>query len=148
MREIKFRAWDNVEMKMHNPGEEDEIHFYFDGSGIMAERLIDVEVCTPEGDRGIYGESEKLEHLIYMQYTGLKDKNDVEIYEGDLVSTDLSRPYLIVEFRNGAFMYQCHHGGQDYYDHMEPAFKDVITETKYHKVIGNIHENPELLNHG
>ena len=79
------------------------------------------------------------------RYTGLKDKNDTEIYEGDILSTDLSRPYLIVEFRNGAFMYQCHDGGRNYYDFMEPANERLKFNTKYHEVIGNIYENPELL---
>lgn len=79
------------------------------------------------------------------QYTGISDKEGVPIFDGDIVTTDLSRPYLIVEFRNGAFMYQCHHNGQDYYDHMESPYSDVVESTKYHKVIGNIQDNPELI---
>jgi len=81
------------------------------------------------------------------QYIGLEDKAGTPIFEGDIVSTDLSRPFLIVEFRNGAFMFQCHHNGQDYYDHIEPAWENLKTKTKYHEVIGNIYDNPELLEH-
>ncbi|NLU51577.1 MAG: hypothetical protein GXX10_01755 [Clostridiaceae bacterium] len=78
------------------------------------------------------------------QYTGLKDKNGREIYEGDICSTDLSRPYLIVLFRNGAFMYQCHDDGNDYFDIMLPIEEESETDN-YTEVIGNIHDNPELL---
>ena len=79
------------------------------------------------------------------QYTGLRDKNGKRIFEGDMVSTDIERPYLIVEFRDGCFMFNCNDGGEDYYDIMLPILKDPQSVYKYGEVIGNIHDNPELL---
>ncbi|MEK4085639.1 YopX family protein [Psychrobacillus sp. FSL K6-1415] len=125
MREIKFRAWETGEEIMH-PNVTNGV--YQD-----PDEIIDFDFVLG------------LERFKVMQYTGLKDKDGTEIFEGDIVSTDLSRPFLIVEFRNGAFMYQCHHNGQDYYDFMEPSYEEIKEFTKYHKVIGNIYENPELL---
>lgn len=78
------------------------------------------------------------------QYTGLYDENGIDIYEGDIVSTDLAVPYLIVEFRNGAFMFKCNDGGESYYDMMLPLEADDNT-IRHGEVIGNIHDNPELL---
>ena len=82
------------------------------------------------------------------QYTGLTDKNGKKIFEGDILDTDLKRPYLVVEFRDGCFMFNCNDGGDDYYDIMLPIVKEAHTEYKYGKVIGNIHDNPELLKGG
>ena len=82
------------------------------------------------------------------QYTGLTDKNGKKIFEGDIVSTDIKRPYLIVEFRDGCFMFNCNDGGEDYYDIMLPICKEAHTEYEYGEIIGNIHDNPELLKGG
>lgn len=82
------------------------------------------------------------------QYTGLLDKNGERIWEGDVVSTDVERPYLIVEFRDGCFMFNCNDGGEDYYDIMLPILKEPQTVYKYGEVIGNIHDNPEFCNGG
>lgn len=79
------------------------------------------------------------------QYTGLTDKNGKRIFEGDMVSTDIERPYLIVEFRGGCFMFNCNDGGEDYYDIMLPILKDPQSVYKYGEVIGNIHDNSERL---
>ena len=78
------------------------------------------------------------------QYTGLVDKNGNKIWENDICSTDIKRPYAIVEFRNGCFMYNLNDGAKDYYDIMMPT-EPLVDSDKYTEVIGNIFDNPELL---
>lgn len=137
-RVIKFRAWDVERKEMMEPN-------YFG---------ID-EYITPEGDvvekethSGI-GFSDMYmvdisDKRILMQFTGLHDKNGQEIYEGDICSTDLSRPYNIVVFRNGAFVYQCNDHDEDYYDIMVPIY-ETTDRDEYTEVIGNIYEHPHML---
>ncbi len=134
MREIKFRAWDNVENKMYYTGEEDSIFFAFDSNGIAATKLSDepLEEC------------DSLEHLIYMQYTGLKDKNGKEIYEGDIIeggylnpltSEFLSRKY-VVEYDKGSFKGKL-------IGHT--PYGDTWLQFIEGEVIGNIYEDKHLL---
>lgn len=74
------------------------------------------------------------------QYTGLTDKNGKKIFEGDIVSTVLARPYLIVEFRQGCFMYNCNDGGMDYYDTMLPITGEEQTCDTFVEIIGNVYD--------
>jgi uncharacterized phage protein (TIGR01671 family) len=113
MREIKFRAW-NV------------------GSGFMAVQGNHHEIDTPAKILSIYGKD------IVMQYTGLKDKNGKEIYEGDVIVTQLNAPdnkeeSLVVEFADGAFKLKKEN---TYY--YFPFLLNV-------EIIGNIWEHPDLL---
>ena len=104
-------------------------------------------IVSPINDQGTTGGNEVNPETVG-QYTGLKDKNGKKIFEGDIIGTDIARPYLIVEFRDGCFMFNCNDGGKDYYDIMLSILEEAQTEYKYGEVIGNIYDNPELLEGG
>ena len=75
-----------------------------------------------------------------MQYTGLKDKNGKEVYEGDVVNGGEFNgcySYGTVTFRAGCFWVWNTHG--------EPFPFKVYEQSQFIEVIGNKYENPELL---
>ena len=122
MREIKFRVWDK-EMKCMV--KVDSMHFPLGKSN--------------EKDIAIFNEEEFYFQWVHdynlMQYTGLKDKNGVEIYEGDIIKTDDFYEGGKLVFKGKIEVIK----SLDYYIN-RCAFIDTSGE-----VIGNIYENPELL---
>jgi len=121
MREIKYRAWDESD-----------------------EQFISGFVVTENGDVYVNDDPEmRLVDAILMQYTGLKDKNGFEIYEGDIVKhDDFSVGFVVSDQpkRNSIIKWDKNNGR--YY-----AEGMVITGgyIRNGKVVGNIYENLELL---
>lgn len=113
-REIKFRVWDKDKERFLTPIECSQL------------------VIRPFSGRVTDGAT--IPNVELMQYTGLKDKNGIEIYEGDILNVSNENSKWdwkeVVIFHNGCFM-----NGDD----------DLLINLNFRsKVIGNIYENPEL----
>lgn len=122
MREIKFRAW---VPKVKRMGRVSELNF-------MTNTLA---VAT----NPVFNEIFRLKQVRLMQYTGLKDMNGVEIYEGDIVKAYRTCQSDLITFDNGSFGIAL----DDW--HSFESFTDFYGKCE---VIGNKFENPELLGAG
>jgi len=123
MREIKFRAWNGRAM--------DDYPFdAFNDYALEDGRLC--HVCGPDSEP--YTQPSK---SILMQYTGLTDKNGKEIYEGDVLVLRAVWGGFQSEviFKDGFFGMKDRSFIYPLYD----SWRDSL------KVVGNIYENPELL---
>lgn len=138
MREIKFRAWDNIKKKM------------LQNTNLLYPAIsLNGGIIAYKGDEKI-PDTIAESRFILMQYTGLKDKNGKEIYEEDIFKgrDTFGSPHPD-EFHSQRFV------GKviwDYcgfrvayplgkYDHNYSDFIDIDDI----EIVGNIYENPELL---
>lgn len=85
-----------------------------------------------------------IQEIVYKrQWTGLKDKSGKEIYEGDIIPSLNGTGNSIVSFENGTFTWHGEPLGWDLFTQESP--EEIKTET-WAIIIGNIYENPELIN--
>ncbi len=122
MREIKFRAWYKQSKRMRHTGWSDDLELGID--------------LNEDG--------------MLMQYTGVKDSNGIEIYDGDILELKAFDSYMlndeenieldanrIVGFKEGSFTLEEING---------TAWCNIcMAELSLAKVIGNIYQNKELL---
>lgn len=149
MREIKFRVWDK------------QCRLYLTLAGADWGGVEDrgtfcnfkyIHLFPPEGvpmrnPSPHYGgclsfkltDSVDNDRLVFEQYTGLKDKNGTEIYEGDVVKVEGDGEIYRVEWIYSGFGLEPRYNSPCY-----PILGNVKLRKKI-EVIGNIHENPELL---
>ena len=138
MREFKFRAWDNEYKYMNYKvlvGNVWDTDINYTAHAMW----IEPKYVSYKKEAG-WCHFDEHSNIELMQYTGLKDKNGVEIYEGDILSHHLQGNRFVEygsPFKNyGGYMLVSKNG-------MRGTLND---SDKLYEVIGNIYENKELLN--
>lgn len=156
MREIKFRALEKHAKRMAEvtafKWQPDHLYHQVYTRAIVNQKMIDEWYAYDFG-----GDSNG---IILMQYTGLKDKNGIEIYEGDILefedTGEEGYEYLegydftnraAVCYENGRFELENFAGGDGYVleSMSSECHEELMITFNNSKVIGNRFENPELL---
>ena len=118
----KFRIWDKTNKEM------------------LGWKELDLTKELGEDEITIFEPTGQFAQPIYfyeaMQSTGLKDISGAEIYEGDIVKNAYDETYTVKWFDAGFYLEEKYNGGFDYSELHFGNNKEVI---------GNIYENPELL---
>ena len=126
-REIKFRVWSESDKEYRTDCSVHKLFTSKTGTPAM--------IYNDEGDC-----------FLLEQYTGLKDKNGKEIYEGDIVEEDID---FNSKMTDGTFRYKVYWNKDELcwsLDHIgsESIHNDLWELNSSRRVIGNVHENKEL----
>ena len=134
-RELKFRAW-NQKKSIMVYNDEDKEGDYWDGACCGEVEMVNNLIQTKN-----YGAM-----YIWMQYTGLKDKDDVSIYEGDIVEAKCHECEQKHIFEICYMEDVCAFGIKDHKQKVRTAmYNDNGMAIDIEKVIGNVYENEDLL---
>lgn len=125
----KFRAWDTTNKEMFKDT------FAITKSGQVV--VVEQESVASSPDYVF------VDHLVIMQSTGLKDKNGKEIFEGDVVRQVRTQPTTENETITGVVTMI--EGTWLIMNDCEQLASKLWSETDENEIIGNIYENPELL---
>ena len=132
MREIKFRAWDNLEKRMRKV-----VSLHWQGDKLVSAKLEGENKPIPIEGR-----------LVIEQSTGLKDKNGIEICKGDVVRVkhgDWIEPTIHMVKWCGAEEYPAFDLSPEIDETMNGFALAIQSDLFSIKIIGSIHEEPELL---
>lgn len=136
MREFKFRAWTESQQKFLSHTKLGDHYLFLEYEGDKPDVKLNILHFILK-----YQNDDRQKEFVLQQWTGLKDKNDKEVYEGDIIKLEGS-PYIYSIVWNS---YQwCISDDTEqlpYDDNLQP-FNSVVQERAM--VVGNIFENPEL----
>ena len=142
MREIKFRVYLD---KMYYQNEYVEYDTNLAGIDFLNKIVTFAGYTDGEEEDSFERYSFDENNILYkkdlkiMQYTGLKDKNNKEIYEGDILANgNNEKPYKVI-FENGSFRAEFEGDFEEY------SFDLIDVVAQGCEVVGNIYENPELI---
>ncbi|MGK5512342.1 YopX family protein [Brevibacillus formosus] len=135
-RVVKFRAWDPDREKMMYP----MVLNWWEDDGALAFRSEFVDREEPHECTSKYPDEVEL-----LQYTGLRDKNGKEIYEGDIWQNDGSVYVIFWSKEFAGFRTKVVQSDYALIKGLVFTLRQYTEAVNVIEVIGNIYENPELL---
>lgn len=127
MRITKYRAWDKRQKKMLSPKDLEARNYALGSHGVL--------VWHDKGLDNLWNVDHYLEPLFW---TGIKDSNGIEIYEGDIIETIPKKVHWEIFWSD-------EDGGYGLYSKLRCEYLPGLAGIDLYTVIGNAYENPELI---